>query len=166
MKAIFERRSVRKFKRCEVTDETINYLIKTAMNAPNAGHQEPWEFIVLKSEEMKNAMNAVHGYGDMLNTVDAAIVVCINKERIKWDGYWQLDTGTAVENMMIAATDMGLSTLWLELFPVEEKMEKAKEILGLPENVIPMVLMPIGDTDEKEHRELRFKEEYIHRERW
>jgi len=166
MKAIFDRRSTRNFKKCKVSDETIEYLLKTAMSSPNSGHQEPWEFIVLRTDEIKTEMNAVHGYDAMLNDVDAAIVVCINKERIQWDGYWQMDTGTAVENMMIAATDMGLSTLWLELFPVEEKMAKAKKILNLPDHVVPMMVMPIGDTDEKEDRAPRYVEKYVHWDRW
>jgi len=166
MKAIFERRSVRDFVNVPVSDKLIHYLIKTAMNAPNAGHQRPWEFVVVRDEKVLKSLSDMAGYENDYNNVDASIVVCINKSRLKWDGYWQMDTGTAVENMMIAATNEGYGTLWLEVFPVEEKIIKAQEILSLPDDVIPMMVMPIGKSRSDDEREPVFIESQIHYNQW
>ncbi len=162
MKAIFQRRSTRAFKKCEVSEENLKYLLSAAMSAPNSGNQKSWEFIVLRSEEIRAKMNKFYGYGDLVNDVDVAIVTCINKERMKFDDRWQIDTGAAVSNMITAATDKGFATLWAEIYPVEEKMVKAREILGLSENVIPMMILMIGEsTKELDEREPRYYEEYV-----
>ncbi len=167
MKVLFERKSTRNFKKVDIDNLTVDYIIKAGMNAPNSGNQRPWEFVVVRDEKVQNSLNGILNYDNNYSNVDVSIVVCINKDRIKWDGYWQMDTGTAVENMMIAATDMGYSTLWLELFPVEEKVKQAQEILSLPSDVIPMMFMPIGeDADEYKAKEVVFLEEQIHLNKW
>jgi len=162
MKAIFQRRSMRAFKKCEVTEENIQYLLSAAMSAPNSGNQKSWEFVVLRSDEIREKMNPFYGYGDLVNDVDVAIVACVNKDRIKFDNRWQIDTGAAVANMITAATDKGFATLWAEIYPVEEKVIKAREILELSENVIPMMMLMIGDSaKELEEREPRYYEELV-----
>lgn len=166
MKAIFERKSIRDFEKVPVSEDMVKYLIKAAMNAPNSGHQKPWEFIVVRDERVLKDLCTMQGYENNYNNVDVAIVVCINKERIQWDGYWQMDTGTAVENMMIAATDKGFGTLWLEVFPVDEKVNRAKEILLLPDDVVPMMIMPIGKPSIKDEKDLIYMENQIHYDQW
>ncbi|MBA3073405.1 MAG: nitroreductase family protein, partial [Anaerolineae bacterium] len=42
MNAIFNRRSIRKFTKQEISDETIETLLRAAMAAPSAGNQQPW----------------------------------------------------------------------------------------------------------------------------
>ncbi|MBN2794946.1 MAG: nitroreductase family protein [Clostridia bacterium] len=166
MRVIFERTSVRDFDWIEVPNSHVDYLIKTAMNAPNSGHQRPWEFIVVRDRKVMDELTKMHGYENNYGIVDVAIVVCINQERIKWDGYWQMNTGTAVENMMLSATDLGYATLWLEIFPVERKVNEARAILNLPDHVIPMMMMPIGEAVHDERREPCFLKDQIHYNQW
>ena len=163
MKAIFNRISTRSFQRKTINDETIKYLLSAGMSAPNAGNQKYWEFFVLRSDEIRSEMNACHGYNDLLDNVDVAFVICINKDRIKWDERWQLDAGAAAENIITAATELGYATLWLELYPVKEKIQKAREILQLDDNYIPMMIIPIGAASEKlEDRDPRYFPQYVH----
>ena len=51
MNEIFNRRSIRKFKAQEVEPEKIDKLLRAAMQAPSAGNQQPWEFIVVQNKE-------------------------------------------------------------------------------------------------------------------
>ncbi|MFC1888063.1 nitroreductase family protein [Candidatus Cloacimonadota bacterium] len=163
MKAIFNRQSTRSFVKKEVDDKTIKYLLSAGMSAPNAGNQKYWEFFVLRSDEIRTEMNSCHGYKDLLNQVDVAFVICINKKRIKWDDRWQIDAGAAAENIITAATELGYATLWLELYPVEEKVKKAREILQLDDYYVPMMILPVGaSTKELVDREPRFYPEYVH----
>lgn len=162
MKAIFQRRSTRAFKKKEVTDENLKYILSAAMSAPNSGNQKSWEFIVLRSDESRAKIDPLYQYGDLVKDVDVAIIACVNKDRVKWDNRWQIDTGAAVVNMITAATGMGYATLWIEIYPVDETVKAVRKVLDLPENIIPMMLLVISEsTEEMKEREPRYFDEYV-----
>ncbi len=51
-----------------------------------------------------------------------------------------LDLGIAIQNMVIMATALGLGSCWVRLFNQKE-LHRA---LGLPDNLVPVVLLPVG----------------------
>ncbi|MCR4669658.1 MAG: nitroreductase [Saccharofermentans sp.] len=60
MDAIYERRSIRKFKDLEVSDDLIRKVVKAAAEAPSAKNRQPWKYIVFKGnsrEEMLGVMD-------------------------------------------------------------------------------------------------------------
>lgn len=60
MDAIYERRSIRKFKDLEVSDDLIRKIVKAAAEAPSAKNRQPWKYIVFKGnsrEEMLGVMD-------------------------------------------------------------------------------------------------------------
>ena len=52
----------------------------------------------------------------------------------------QQDASIVATHIMLAATEAGLGTCWVNLFPNSQ----ANEAFGLPESIMPVLLMPIG----------------------
>lgn len=166
MDAILNRRSIRKYKDIKVSDEIVEDLLRAAMAAPSAMNQQPWEFVVLRDKEVMKKITEVHPYSKMLLQADVAIVVCGNQEREIAKGFWVEDCSAAAENILIAAQDKGLGAVWLGVYPAEERPDQISEVLGLPKNVIPLCIIPVGYPDEEKKPADRFNKERIHYDRW
>ena len=50
--ALLKRRSVRKFTKEPVSEEMIEEILHAAMSGPSACNRKPWEFYVIKNEEL------------------------------------------------------------------------------------------------------------------
>lgn len=166
MNAIMTRKSIRKYKNLKVSDEIVQYLLEAAMQAPSAGNEQPWEFIVLRDKEIMNKIPDIHPYSGMLRNADVAIVVCGNLSRQVFEGYWVQDCSAATENILLAAEDRGLGAVWLGIYPLEERITGLKKLLNLPEDVIPLSIVPVGYPDENRPVQRRFKAERIHHNKW
>ena len=60
MSVIFKRQSIRRFTDEKVSDELIENLLKAGMQAPSAGNQQAWEFIVVSDEKDKLEISKMH----------------------------------------------------------------------------------------------------------
>lgn len=166
MDSILKRRSIRKYKDIKVSDEVVEDLLRAAMAAPSAGNEQPWEFVVLRDKEVMKRITEIHPYSKMLLNSDVAIVVCGNEEKEVFKGYWVQDCSAATENILLAAQNMGLGAVWLGVYPIADRVEKIKELLGLPGNVIPLSIVPVGYPDEEKTPADRFDKTRIHLNRW
>lgn len=167
MNAIFERKSIRKYTTQPLTDEQIDLLLRAAMSAPSARNQQPWEFIVAKERATLDKIMAVHPYAQMLKEAPLAIAVCGNTQR-NYEGadYWVVDCAAAVENILIQATEMGLGSVWLGVFPRADRMAQIADLFELPAHVIPHAIVAIGYADENPSVKDKFKKDRIHFEKW
>jgi nitroreductase len=68
--------------------------------------------------------------------------------------------------MLLAAHALGLGAVWVGIYPVEERINGIRKLLGIPSHVNPIALVSIGYPSEKMPREDRFRPERIHYERW
>lgn len=166
MDAILTRKSIRKYKDIKVSDEIVEDLLRAAMAAPSAGNEQPWEFIVLRDKEIMRKITEFHPYSRMLLNTDVAIVVCGDEAKEKFKGYWVQDCSAASENILLAAEDKGLGAVWLGVYPLEDRVSSLKEVLNLPESVIPLSIIPVGYPDEQKNPADRFNKERIHYDRW
>lgn len=166
MDAILNRTSIRKYKDIKISDEIVEDLLRAGMQAPSAGNEQPWEFIVLRNKETMKKITEIHPYSKMLLDADVAIVVCGDKAKEVYNGYWVQDCSAATENILIEVTEKGLGAVWLGVYPEEERVENLKKLLGLPESVIPLSIIPVGYSDEKKEAVNRFNKERIHYDRW
>ncbi len=101
------------------------------------------------------------------------IVVCLHRKRrvmkqdYDADAYlWDvLSVGAAMENLIIAASSLGLGTIWLGTPNLQEG--SLKELLGLPEDVKIAGVTPLGYPDESPKSRPRDPlEQVVHRDRW
>ncbi len=166
MDAILSRKSIRKYKNIKVSDEIVEELLKAGMAAPSAGNEQPWEFIVLRDKEIMKKITEVHPYSQMLLNTNVAIVVCGDEAKEIYKGFWVQDCSAATENILIAAEDKGLGAVWLGVYPMEDRVNAVKELLNLPNSVIPLSIISVGYPDEQKNSANRFNKARIHYDRW
>jgi nitroreductase len=166
MNAIFTRRSIRKYTDAPVSEELLEKILKAGMAAPSAGNEQPWHFIILNDKKLLTEIPKFHPYSHMLNHANQAIVVCADLSVIRYEGYWIQDCSAATQNILLMAEDLGLGAVWLGVYPTEDRVKSMKELLGLPENIIPFSIVAIGYPDETKEPVERFDPSRIHRNQW
>lgn len=166
MNSIIERRSIRKYTDQVVADDRIAQLLKAGMYAPSAGNQQSWEFVIVKNKKTLLKITEVHPYSQMLKDVSIAIVVCGNLQKEKHRDYWVQDCSAATQNILLAAHAAGLGAVWLGVYPTTERVNGIKEILNLPEHILPLSIIPIGYPAEGKTVPDRYNESCIHHEQW
>jgi nitroreductase len=167
LEAIFTRKSIREYKPQPVPDELVQELLEAAMQAPSAGNQQPWHFIVVTDRDQLNALADALPFGKMLKYAPVGIVVCADLGLEKYTGYWVQDCSNATMNLLLAAHDCGLGAVWVGVYPVEDRVVNLKKILGLPASVIPLSVVPLGyPASTSEPAEKRYNAARLHHDRW
>ena len=168
MKEINNRRSIRRFAEKPLTDAQLEQLLRAAMQAPSAGNAQTWDFVVVKNKNTFVKIMNIHPYATPLQTADAAIVVCGNTNRERYDGFWVQDCSAAIENLLLKAVDLNLGAVWLGIYPLQERIDGLSTLLGLPAGVIPLGVIAVGHPAEGYENQFvdRFHPEYIHNEKW
>ena len=166
MDAILKRRSIRKYENKPIEEQTITKILQAAMSAPSAGNQQPWHFVVIRDRAILDAIPQYHPYAQMMTQAPVAIVVCGDPSLEKHKGYWVQDCSAAVQNILIAVESLGLGAVWLGVYPNEERMEPTRKLLGIPQSVIPMAIIPMGYPAEFKPPADRYNEQRIHMEKW
>jgi nitroreductase len=166
MEAILSRRSVRKYTSEPVSEGTIQTLLQAAMSAPSAGNQQPWQFIVIDERQVLDALPDVHPYARMLRQAPLAILVCGDLARERNPGFWVQDCSAATQNLLLAVRAQGLGAVWLGVYPREERVEGLRELLGLPEHIVPLALVSIGHPASEQRAVDRYDKGRVHRNRW
>ena len=150
---IKKRRCIRKFQDKPVSDRDIKKIIGAGTLAPSEGNVQSWKFIVVKNKEIKSRLDeARFSSHNRFKEVPAVIIVCIDKKLAASEYgerglelYSKQSTAAATENMFLKATDLDLGACWIGAFDEE----KVKEIVGIKDNLRPVVLFPIGYPAEK-----------------
>ena len=138
---IFARKSVRKFTSEPVSEKQVETLLKAAMAAPSALNKQPWRFVVVTDKEKLLSMAEKMPYA-RLDTAPLAIVVC--GDTSVSEKFWTHDCSAATENLLLAAEAMGLGAVWCGIYPMQERVAYLKQLLQLPENIVPLNVIPIG----------------------
>ena len=166
IEGIFTRRSVRKYKKGQITQDQIDTILKAGMYAPSARNQQPWHFMVINKREIIDKIRQVHPYAEMLKEAQLAILVCGDKNLELSKDYWVIDCSAATQNILLAAHGLGLGAVWLGLHPREERKDAIREIFNLPNHVEPLSMISVGIPDEQKSDPNRFKPERIHYNSW
>ena len=142
------RRSIRKFKPgASIPQADVEAMLEAAMMAPSACNCRPWEFFVVQNPEVKAKLHAVHPFAGMLDTAALAIVVCARPELQTGvvAGYWPLDCGAAIENLLLQAVALGYGACWCGCWP-SPRISKLQELLNTQS--VPAALIAVGVPDE------------------
>jgi nitroreductase len=166
MDAILSRRSIRKYTGQPVPDEMIGELLKAAMSAPSAGNQQPWHFVVIRERSILDQIPKYHPYSAMLKEASVAVLVCGDLKSEKHKGYWVQDCSAATQNLLIAAQAKGLGAVWLGVYPREDRVAGIRGLLGLPDRIVPLSLIPIGYKGEEKPPADRYDASRVHHNRW
>lgn len=147
LKTIHNRKSVRHFTDAPVSKAQLEILVRAGMAAPSAVNRQSWAFYVVTDKAVLKRLSEQLPYGKMLAYAQAAIVVCGDMDKagnLKESDYWVHDCAAASENILLAAESIGLGAVWTAAFPYDDRTMAVIEELNLPENHIPLNVIPIG----------------------
>ncbi len=166
MNAIFKRRSIRTYQDKPVAEEHLEKILRAAMAAPSAGNQQPWHFIVIDDRSILKEIPKFHPYANMLNEAPCAIVVCGDTTRERHKSYWVQDCSAATQNMLLMATELGLGSVWLGVYPRDERVSDLRKLLDIPDHIIPLNIVAIGHPAEEKGPSDRYDKARIHHNKW
>ncbi|KGO15126.1 nitroreductase family protein [Clostridium botulinum] len=172
------RRSIRKYMNKSVEDEKIIQIIESARIAPSGSNTQPWHFIVVKSDIIREKLAKVsHNQEWMMAAPVFIVCVADIRSRIKGDVELSLnenspqqelkqiirDTSIAVEHLVLSAENLGLGTCWVAWFTQEE----IRPILNIPSDKYVVSIITIGYPNESSKARPRKKlQDIIHYEQW
>ncbi len=179
-KLITDRYSPVLFDPGAVGEEKVNMLFEAARWAPSSRNEQPWRFIYAHRND--------DVFEDMLSTLfdenriwaqnAPLLILSIAKTTFTYKGkpnyYAFHDTGMAVANLLIQATDMGL---YVHQMGGYDK-EKARDVLNIPEGYQPVAMIAVGYKGnpeempeelrkrDKAERKRKFRSELVYRGGW
>jgi nitroreductase len=156
------RRSIRRYTAQPVSPEQIQRLLEAAMAAPSASNRQPWHFVVVTDRGTLDRLANAHPYGKMLTEATLCIAVCGDPE----NDYWVQDCSAATENILLAATEMGLGSVWLGVHPQGDREHNVRDILGIPPRYSPLNLISLGYPAEQKEPRTQYQDSRVHREHW
>lgn len=164
---ILSRKSVRQFTAEPVSEAQIDTLLRCAMAAPSAVNFQPWDFIVVTERALLDTIGTRYPNTRISENVQVAFVMCGNMEKT-FPGapdFWIDDVSAATENLLLAAHSMGLGAVWCGIFHTD-KVPGLQQILGLPEHIVPLCVVPVGHPAEDPEVKDKYKPENIHYNGW
>jgi nitroreductase len=144
---IKKRRSVRKYQSIEVKERLIEKILDSAACAPSAGNYQPWEFIVVRNQNLKNDLAEASYNQKWIAEAPVLIIACINC-RLAGAVYGERGlrlygiqaVAAAIQNMLLVAESLGLGTCWVGAF--SEIM--VSRIMQCPDYVRPCAIITLG----------------------
>ena len=158
---IASRYSVRNYTGEKVTEAQLETLLRAGMAAPSGMNQQPWRFVVVDDAEIMDSMTPWGA--DTWKAAGTVIVVCGKTtmgENNDENPLWQADCAAVTENIKA----MGLGAVWNACFPFFQDQTRAA--LGMPEDVIPYSIVPIGMEQGSEQPKDKWDPSKIHRNKW
>jgi nitroreductase len=161
---MYSRRSIRAFTDESVNDEQVEAMLKAGMAAPSAQNLQPWHFVVVRKRKNLDALAEVHKYAYMLEKAPLAIVVCGDEEISS--KHWVEDTCAATQNILLAATVVGLGGVWVSIYPKKKHQKAVRELLDIPDHVGVLCVLAIGHPAEKRKARTQYSADRVHQEEW
>jgi nitroreductase len=163
---IQKRYSVRNYQTKPVEDDKLNKVLEAARLAPTAHNFQPFKLIVVKTRGNEENLKRIY---DRKFFVEAPIVICactlLEEGWTRDDGknYAEVDTTIAMDHLILAATELGLGTCWIGKFD----LKAAREVLNVPENVLPLVFTPLGyPNDTPRTKQRKSMDDIVIHEKW
>lgn len=170
LKSMATRKSVREFTDEGITFEDIKKILTAGMSGPSCMNKRMWSFVVIRNKELLGKLSVANGlYAGPLRGAALGILVCGDLERVLPEApeYWVIDASIATQNMVLAAQDLGIGSVWLGCWPCEDRVQEVKELMALPENIVPHSILALGYAKEpdNEERDL-YESDRVHFDEW
>lgn len=166
LESILTRRSIRTYTDQNVSDDQIEQLLRAAMSAPTARNTQSWQFVVIRDRDKLDSIPKFHPFAEMLRQASCAITVCADLKNEPDINYANTNCSAASENILLAAHAMGLGAVWLGVFPREKRVQGMKQLLDLPDFIVPIALISIGYPAEEKEPSNRYDKNKVHFDRW
>ena len=165
---IFRRRSVRAYTDADVGDDILQALLEAAMAAPSAVACDPWRFVVVRDSKRRADIAALLPHGKMIADAPLGVVVCgdLRAAHDQQLSYLLQDCSAAIENLLLAASMLGLGACWLGVHPRDDRVQGLTTLLDLPASVLPIAAIAVGWPAEDKPARTRYAEDHVHAETW
>ncbi len=161
LETIKKRRSVRRFRPEQITEEEMNALIESALWAPSGHNTQPWHFLIVQDREKIDQMSSATIKKMASSSIDwvrklaakdgyhlfhSAPTVVVVSGKQSDDEFLPViaDCSAAIQNMLLAAESLDIGTCWIGLtsFLFEDDEEVAS--LKIPEGYRPLYTVAVG----------------------
>ena len=166
MNSIFKRRSIRNYTEDPISDEDLDQIMKAGQCAPTAMGKRPWHFISVRSREILDQIPKIHPFAKMASGSNLAVIVCGDTRIQNVEGYMSQDLSAATQNILIEATDLGIGSVWCGIYPRAGRISGFRNLLNIPEEIIPFSLIVMGYPAEVPEDRDRYDPERVHYEGW
>lgn len=170
LEVIKKRRSIRTYQPREVEEGKLNEVLGAAMFSPSSMHRRPWEFIVVKDEEVKEKLSQATRYASFAKDAPLVLVLCADESK---DPRWVEDLAIASENIYLEAANQGLGTCFIQIRETrtpggDSGEDYVKRLLQIPEKIRVLCLLPLGYPAENlpGHSDSEFDKRKVHHERF
>jgi len=157
--AINGRRSIRKYKSTPVSQEKLMAVLEAARQAPTWANTQCCSYVVVTNNQTKEKLAEIlaprNPATEAVKTAPVIIVACAELKKAgfykgvattdKGDSWYMFDTGIAMQNLCLAAWNLGLGTVHVGNLDAK----KAADIIGVPPGVVVVELTPLGYPDEE-----------------
>ena len=137
--AVKTRLTVRQHKSDPVPDDVVMKLLKAAQWAPSSRNLQPWHFIVVRDRDTLREIGSVASSGSFIADAPMAIAIAMERDADRPE----LDAGRTLQQIELVAWEEGLGTCFVGL-RVEEQNRKVKDILGIPNDLELITILPFG----------------------
>lgn len=153
MEAIRTRRSVREYTGEAVSEEELDQLIGTARWAPSGLNNQPWRFMKVTNRDLIDGLSELTKYRGVVSGAEALIAVFLDGREM-YDRTKDLQSsGAALQNILLAAHDMGLGACWLG--EILNRREEAEELLKVSGDLEMVALVALGRPVARERAGVR-----------
>lgn len=172
--AIFTTRAMRRLSSDPVSEEDLRYVVEAATMAPNGENQQRWSFLIVTEPSLRSRLGEIvaaigrqvidsrldsgeldpeaervyrhaSALAENFARVPALILVCVEapapEHPVAAATYWG-SIFPAVQNLLLAARSRGLGTTLTTLHKIRDA--EVKKLLGVPDEVETIALIPIG----------------------
>jgi len=160
------RYSVRAYKPDPVPEEVLQQVLEAARLAPTAANRQPFRLIVIRTAGREDELKRIYNRDWF---VQAPLIICacgIPAEgwaRSDGKNYTDVDVAIVMDHLILAATDLGLGTCWIAAF----NPAAARQVLGLPDGVEPVVFTPLGyPADQPKAKKRKALSDLVRYEQW
>jgi len=164
LETIYARRSIRQYTGESITPAEEKELLRSAMAAPSGRDMKPWHFIVIRERETLRHIADAHPFGKMIGS--AALCIAVLGDPSVNGKYWIVDCAAATQNILLAATALGIGSCWVGVHPREERKPPLREILNIPDSMEICSLVSVGRPAEVKPPRTQYDADRVRRERW
>lgn len=153
LEVIKTRRSIRQYTRDSISEEYINKILEAGRWAPSASNTQPWRFIILRSQEVRNKLADTLIWGRFLSQAALGIAVTINPNA---SSHPVEDGAAATQNILLETHSLGLGACWIGTYGSMHEAS-AKKVLNIPKDERLLSVIAIGhpaETHQGTRREL------------
>jgi len=138
----------------KVTEDVLKDLVDAARLTGSAANLQPLKYKLVADAENVAKLNGITRWGKMLKDIElphkgmfptAYIVVCVDTNIVKNADSANTDIGIVAQTMLLSAVEKGLGGCMIGNY----EKAKATEALGLPEHLVPQLIIAIGKPAEE-----------------